>query len=527
MIKVLLVDDDFLVRTYLKQLLDWEREGFYLLGAAKDGKEALQLADGAQAPDLIITDVCMPIMNGVTLIRELKKREHPAGIIVLSCHDDFAFVKEAMQLGADEYLMKNDLDADCLKNVLKKVGAQILQSQNRRIEKKRIHRLVEIGQEKLRYDFFTAFTKEDLPEGKIKVMAQEAGISSSFASYAVLILKIADWKDRKETLSESEQAIFQQAFMQMCQNALEGARYSAQQLSYCFQLSGAEYVVLLDFSAEVSSARKQQTLHMAADNLNRFAERYFNLVLLEGASTVQSGIVLLHHAYKQAQEALQRSFYEEGQIFLSDSACPFADQLPKQAEDFLANVAKRVTQGAIEDLEQGFVSVLAVLRTRRVYPELVITWLKAVNEQAGMEQAAEFYQAIGKITDIVKIHQAYWQKAAGLQEKYRVGDHPAVRQAICYIQKNYTQPLSLLEVAASVHLNPAYFSSLFKKDTGITFSEYVLQCRMNKVKKLLITTNSRLKDIARQAGFYDYRHFCKLFKIVTGKTPRSYRHSNE
>nr|WP_092070530.1 response regulator [Dendrosporobacter quercicolus]NSL48284.1 response regulator [Dendrosporobacter quercicolus DSM 1736]SDM11768.1 Two-component response regulator, YesN/AraC family, consists of REC and AraC-type DNA-binding domains [Dendrosporobacter quercicolus] len=524
MIKVLLVDDDFLVRTYLKQLIDWEREGFYLLGAAKDGHEALQLAS-AQAPDLIITDVCMPVMDGVGLIRELKASGHPAGIIVLSCHDDFAFVKEAMQLGADEYLMKNDLDANYLIEVLNKVGNQIFRRHNCGMTKKRIHQLAEIGLEKLGCDFVVSLSEGNPPEEKIKAMAKEAGVSSPLASYAFLILKIGDWKKRKEALNEGERVVFQRSFLQMCQTALEGARYPAKQFSYCFQLSEAEYVVLLDFSAEVSTARKHQTLHMTAENLCRFGERYFNLDLLEGSSTIQSGIALLPQAYHQAQEALQHRFYDEGPIFLFDALSPFTYQLPRPAEEFLLQADRQIIKGPVEELEQDFAGVLDLLRARRVYPGLVRKWLKAVNEQAGIEQPDQFYQAIEKITDIAQCHQPYWQKAAVLSENYREGTHPAVRQAIAFIQKNYTRPLSLQDAAVFVQLNPAYFSSLFKKDTGITFSEYLLQCRMNKVKRLLFTTSRRLKDIARQSGFYDYRHFCKLFKMLTGKTPRNYRQS--
>ena len=99
MIKILLVDDDFLVRTFLSRLTNWNAHGYSVVGAAQDGEQALEMAQEYQ-PDIIITDISMPVMDGITLIRRLKKENNPAKIVVLSCHDDFEYVREAMKLGA-------------------------------------------------------------------------------------------------------------------------------------------------------------------------------------------------------------------------------------------------------------------------------------------------------------------------------------------------------------------------------------------------------------------------------------------
>lgn len=109
MIKILLVDDDFLVRTFLSRLTNWNAHGYSVVGAAQDGEQALEMTQEYQ-PDIIITDISMPVMDGITLIRRLKKENNPAKIVVLSCHDDFEYVREAMKLGADEYVLKNLFD---------------------------------------------------------------------------------------------------------------------------------------------------------------------------------------------------------------------------------------------------------------------------------------------------------------------------------------------------------------------------------------------------------------------------------
>ena len=108
MYKVIIADDDFLVRTYLKQMIDWEAHGFTIAGDAKNGKEALRLIE-QERPALVITDICMPVLDGIGLIHEMRDRGLPGHILVLSGHDDFSYVHEAMKLGIDDYLLKDDL----------------------------------------------------------------------------------------------------------------------------------------------------------------------------------------------------------------------------------------------------------------------------------------------------------------------------------------------------------------------------------------------------------------------------------
>lgn len=105
MYKVIIADDDFLVRTYLKQMIPWQKNGFVIAGDAKNGQEALGLIE-KEHPALIITDVCMPVLDGIGLIRAMRARQLAGHILVLSSHDDFAYVHEAMKLGIDDYLLK-------------------------------------------------------------------------------------------------------------------------------------------------------------------------------------------------------------------------------------------------------------------------------------------------------------------------------------------------------------------------------------------------------------------------------------
>ena len=144
MFRTLLVDDDFLVRTYLKTLSSWERAGYEITQDVQDGEEALDVMKQKEI-DVVITDISMPVMDGIELIRHIRQEMENIYIIVFSCHDDFEYVKEAMRLGADEYVLKNALDEENLYEVLNKSKKQIENRKEKTSEQIRNKKLLKIG----------------------------------------------------------------------------------------------------------------------------------------------------------------------------------------------------------------------------------------------------------------------------------------------------------------------------------------------------------------------------------------------
>ena len=177
MYKVIIADDDFLVRTYLKQMIDWEAHGFTIAGDAKNGKEALRLIE-QERPVLVITDICMPVLDGIGLIHEMRDRGLPGHILVLSGHDDFSYVHEAMKLGIDDYLLKDDLTPENILSFLQEHLQSVAEEQeNLPVSSEELARL---GKEKLREDFFTSFQKSDMAEEELLHMAKRAGLPETF-----------------------------------------------------------------------------------------------------------------------------------------------------------------------------------------------------------------------------------------------------------------------------------------------------------------------------------------------------------
>ena len=131
MYRTLVADDDFLVRSYLKTLDSWEKAGYEIVDDAEDGEEAYGFLQKEKI-DVLVTDLTMPVMDGIELIRKIREENRDIYIIVLSCHDDFEYVKEAMRLGADEYVLKNSLDEDSLYDTLEKISPADREAQRKK-----------------------------------------------------------------------------------------------------------------------------------------------------------------------------------------------------------------------------------------------------------------------------------------------------------------------------------------------------------------------------------------------------------
>ena len=270
--KIVIADDDFLVRTYLKQMLPWEEMGFVVVGDAKNGKEALRLVEREQ-PMLLITDICMPVMNGIDLIKELKAAGSPVHILVLSCHDDFAYVKEAMQLGIDDYVLKTDLTPEKMEAFLGRCVQSMAEEASASPD---TDDLARIGRGKLRQDFFSAFT-HGAGEEELRALARAGGIDVEVQLAGALLIHIQKWGQRRQELSSDGVASFCRAFQDLCQDLC--SRDGTVLRMELFQpVEGeADWGLLAGYALRGGSARAAHALQEMAMTLRRMMERYLGV----------------------------------------------------------------------------------------------------------------------------------------------------------------------------------------------------------------------------------------------------------
>lgn len=494
MLNVLLVDDDYLVRMYLRQLIDWEAEGYRLVGDVCNGAEAME-AVTRDAPHIIITDLTMPVMDGIALIRRLKEENNPARIGVLSCHDEFAYVREAMKLGADEYVLKNVLDAAGLRTLLSSLrqGIQVREEEERQSEQLRW--LAQKGNEALQRDALRRLRKEALLHDAQADFLKAHGISGDYYQCAVLELRIR----RPEQTATA---------FQVCAQCIRD------KTAVCAVLEERKLLVLLGFPGMSSAQAQHELLYRLAADLRDKLAGYANESPAIGFSQVLWGDGGVTRAMAQAAEAVLHAFYGE-------TLCDYG-QLSRLA-DALPEETRRVGPRLERYEPEAAAAALAACAQVRVRPELVLDWLATLDRGLVPDQPQPTPQSFADCQLRLSHYQRVWE--AHTRDQTHKTDNLAVTAAATYIRAHFAQPLQLNQVAEEVGLNAAYLSHLFKKETGIGFSEYLQNCRMNFVRHRLAETGDSIKVIAQEAGFPDYQNFCKLFKKQCGLRPADYRRS--
>lgn len=522
MYRTIIIDDDFLVRSYLKQLNSWQRAGYEIVADVRDGEEAVEIIE-TEKPDVIVTDISMPLMDGIELIKHIRHTNQEIYIIVLSCHDDFEYVKEAMKLGANEYVLKNSLDENTLYNLLVNSANQIENQKLKSDEQERTKKLIKMGVHSLKYNFFNRLLAGNMSMSERDIKRREAGIKGKFINSAVINMFIPNWSEIKQQLSMLEAEQYSQLFLSSLIEQLEILLANESDYVEVIYLGEGIFCCFLDLSSMCKSSMMRQKLTTVASACFRCCEKEAYDYAI-GVSNICIGEDGIRQAYQQAREMVKLSFYEDSDILYFDSQKKISKQMPDIAYNMLNNIDTYMTGRKFKDIEQNFEQIIKLCRKNFVDSKVVIHWVKELNEKAKIERNSEYYSKIIKIDQLKDVCNDYkLHMSCDKVKDMPQGVSNMVKQAIDYIHSHYKMQIGLGEVADAVGLNSAYLSYLFKQEMGIGFSNYLLECRMECAKGLLKNTNLKIKDVASESGFNDYHYFSKAFKKLNGYSPADYR----
>mgnify|MGYP003253946710 FL=1 len=522
MFRTLLVDDDFLVRSYLKTLNAWEKAGYEVVKDVQDGEEALHVLEEEKI-DVIITDISMPLMDGIELIRHIREEKENIYIMVLSCHDDFEYVKEAMRLGADEYILKNTLDEDTLLEILEKSRHQIESRLEKSSEQERAWKLIRMGSHTLKYHFFNGILSGTLNGQEREAKRAEAGIRGRFQNSAVINMFMHEWNEKNQVWSPLEAEQYSQSFRHGLMTEMEDLLQEDSDYAEIIYLGAGIFCCFLDMSSMRRSSVMRQRLTNVASACFRYCKKepyHFGI----GVSNICFGEEGIRQAYQQAREMMKLSFYDDSDILYFDNGKEISSRLPEAAEELYERIEILKKGRKQEELAEMWRRVTDACKRTHVDSKLVFQWLRRLDKRAGLERPAEFYSNVHNMDELCRIAENYSRELfADKKIAVPAGVSGAVRHAIEFINGNYKKPISLQDAAEAAGVNPAYLSYLFKQEMEIGFSNYLQECRMECAKELLCTTNYKIKDVASEAGFNDYHYFSKTFKKLNDCSPADYR----
>lgn len=531
MLKVFLVEDEFVVREGIKNKIDWEAHGYDFCGEASDGELAFPLIQKLK-PDIVITDIKMPFMDGLTLSRLIKKELPLTEIIILTGHEKFEYAKEAIKIGVAEYLSKpisgNELLAE--------VDALAVKIEERQKEQEiRDRYMSEIKENFLeeRKELFKHLVTgtKSLPE--LLEIAGRLSIDLSSIWFNVVLLRTQSLNHANDEYSnhivEIEQRIKDvenAKHLLIFDRNLEGKALlfkadtmeELEQLQnrYLNELSGMleEYKDVRYFGGIGMPVNRLSELPKSFEKAGRaFAHRYF----VEGNHILDSG-------------SMDRSLYVEKDDFnISDVNTKQIDRV-KIREFLKMGVAGEIVYFVEEffaDLDKGAMrsNIFRQYITMDVY-FCVADFLESIQMP---KEEIEAFDITSGILDSADSAISYIEKI--IEQALELRDRAAsnrygyiVDEITKYIEQNYAkEDLSLNMVASHVNFSPNHLSMVFSQQTGQPFIRYLTDYRMNKAKELLRCSNKKSSVIAQEVGYKDPHYFSYLFRKTQNMTPTQYR----
>ena len=516
--KIFLVDDDKIIRQGIRKILEKSDLNCTIIGEASDGELALQELQTIEDIDLIITDIRMPVMDGLELIRKIRKFNTIVRIVVLSGFDDFKYVRNAFMDGAVDYVLK-PINKEEFLILMQKLQVDIESDDKEKGQIEEYHNLfLEKTINKLLHSKFQ--NSEDL-EQKVT----QLGINI-IGSFAVMILR-ADNNYKDFNREFSYESILEKAFIKLTNLFRLDLNYKF----YSF-VTFDSIVILVEGDKLPVSSEVFNKYHLFIKNtpLNDF------LTFTLGISKIFNHLMNASDAYEEAMKASEARFYLGKNTFIT------YDQVEKDYCELIINIEELIRDLALayelcdymkvkEELEKVFLSMHGIepLEFRNRIKMIIERLMFQVRDlQEAMQQCDfdyEYFILYVNTIDELKIH--FLIKSQSIIEYMKTErekrSKKRIEMAKKYIEMHYKEAITLNEVADYIELNSSYFSSLFKKETGENFSEYLLNIRINVAKKLLLDPKVKVYEIGNKVGYEDVVSFGRAFKKKIGMSPKEYR----
>ncbi len=515
--RIVVVEDEVLVRKGILSGIPWTEHGIEVVGDAADGRTGLELIRRLK-PDMVVTDIQMPIMDGLEMIRQVRKELPDTAILILSVREDFGAVREAIRLGVIDYVHKLTMSPEeLLESVLQARNAKAGASS-------------ELAK-RSEGDSETA-SAPGLPEWLSG--ERTSGEGSEFVPenrlYAVGIVRLPPGSDAgaaRQLLAAAEESGLREAVLHA---AVPDAVFVA-------RANAADAEV----DAEALAERWRTDLEAALRKLGPEGSR-----MSVGLGAVRRETAERSEAYREAREALTGRFYAGAGFAHLYSPEDERSETPEEAGGFAPTTALKAYLTALEQSDEElaarrFEELFPPLPPSRISPRAVrdrmLQWQSAVALLLGewgyplqglWEQTSPFEQ-LNQLDIYEELREWCWRLHTVARELLEDCSHNGrrseVEQAIRYMKENYRHPIRLQEVAAHVNLSDNYFSFLFSKSTGQPFVHYLHNLRVDKAKELLREGMLPWYEIGERVGFDNPKYFAKIFKRIAGTTPAQFQKS--
>lgn len=522
MISVFLVDDEIVVREGIRNSIPWDETEYSLVGEAPDGEMALSIMKDLK-PDILVTDIRMPFMDGLSLAKIIRKTQPWVKIIILSGHDEFKYAKEAISIGVEEYLLKPVSSADMLAT-LDKVSRKIAEERLSKTRLEALSRQVRTSEEILRERWLCDLVAGLVATEEAIERGREVGIDLIAHGYIVALAEIASAPGKYSGVATARTVIADQI--------------SGRGDVIAFS-RGMDTIALLVKNNGQDSL--EECVYTIAQGIKFEIERITGSEVSIGIGSPADRIGGIPRSFADADLALKHLSQSGRRNILGIGDLRPGEEIDISALDGdpIIDRLRYASSGDIDGIIEEYLGLLGDKPGQGNFiwyyliGDIIVAASKLVEELGGdiHDVMPEFLQH-ERITGIVTSRESFGRevralllavvtfKESRMPSRYRV----MIDRAKQYIEANFAdQDISLHSVASHVNVSPNHFSAVFSQEAGVSFIEYLTRTRIDHAKHLLSTTGMKNSDVAYESGFGDPHYFSFIFKKNTGLTPREFK----
>ncbi len=531
-LKVLLVDDEILVRIGLKSIVDWDSLGCELMGEAADGLEALEICRNTR-PDILFTDIIMPGLGGLELIQQVKEEyKEEIFFVILTSYDEFDYAKQAIKLGIEDYLLKLALNKDVLAGIVERIRAKAVQGKKAQQLAVSLENQYKNNFELIRNNFIKNLLHGNgMATEEILTVLEKISLKFGFEDvrFQVMAFSIDQFEKRIREGYIKDRVKYVNDFKTLSNNILK--QFEIEEL---FTVEENLFIVLLDMKA-----REEDFLKALFDRMKYALMNYMNISVSGGASAMGNNIKELQGKIKEAVEALGYRFYGgKGSLSAYGSYRYTADgevlmTLAEEQKLYQELILQHGAEAAaiIQDLllRVKASSQYTPLKVLSIINEIVFIFSRtaktlggALEEMEAGERVLPFMhvQELENMDDMVIWLKEYSEALLRyLSAKRNAASRREIAKIKDYIEQNYMEEITLDFAAKYVSMSRNYFSSLFKKETGENFVDYILRVKVEKAFELIVKNRMKVYEAAEKVGFRNINYFSKVFKKIKGISP--------
>ncbi|WP_438347957.1 response regulator [Paenibacillus sp. FA6] len=507
--------------------INWAEHGIRVEGVSTNGVDGLELISRVQ-PDLIITDIRMPRMDGLTMVRSILGQNQTCKIIIISGYADFDYAQQAVQLGAFNFVVKPFTEEEIMDAVLQ-AKEQIIQERSKLLSLREMEIKLRESMPVLRQEYFALLVSHRTPWEQAVKRWDFLGINLEHTGFVVLLIEIDKFQEQISDYSVHEVELIRFSLHNITEETItEHTR------CVVFRARHNRFLAVMNDSKFLNPTE-------LAEYVCRNIERYTKFTVSVGVGGRVEQTSELPDSYRQADRALAYHLFTEGNTAIAYDELPmtgrqepfaleYKDELllalrsgnSQRAEVILADISvslQAMVSHSNPDYLLSLYDELAASAIRSFY-ELVpfpdvqplVLHFKTIRGNAGLPLSVLEQQLLTLCRGGAEL-----VRGNSLSDGQRI-----IYESLNYIKGRLSHDVTVTECAAHVHLSNSYFSSLFKKVTGMTVTQYVTSEKIHKAKRLLVE-GIPVQEVAASVGYEERRYFSEMFKKITGMTPSEFR----